>query len=144
MRAYIVQYVSLMLILLTFVIGCFAARPPAASKPVEPSKPEVREEEPVAAREFLTSQLELGTLFTGDTIDPDKLAALGQFLSNHDIDADLEIHAPSLLLGIAESRLLAERLTADGIPPDIYRISIALSDSPGLLARLFRHREGGQ
>lgn len=116
--AYNIQYVSLLMIILTFVVGAML-RPQAPPPPKSPF-------------ESWAAEHSLGSLtLTGLFLEPDgrfeesRLAGLVEVLKCHDIDADISVYPRldvadqsenELTRGLAQSVTLARYLEGQGIP----------------------------
>lgn len=133
-KAFATQYTSLVLILLTFVLGAFSA-PPAAS----PSSPTIALERPL----HTFGALEYRDLFAGGRINTSQLDPLLIVLRNHDLEVGLKVTvAPGRIsTGIEQVKLLREFLLSEGIPDGAYLLEVEESHIEGLGVR-FLTEEG--
>ena len=123
MRAYVVQYVSLIIIILSFVIGSFSQQKLAAGRAVsQPSAEPVRSTLPQArvdTRDFLKSQLRLeeSDLPREQREVPARIEALAALLINHDVNLEISAGAGGDALQTLESlAMLTRELQKSGVP----------------------------
>ena len=116
-----VQYTSLMLIVLTFILAIFFA-PDAFRKAT-------RLEPIVTPR---VGQMELSNLFNADdgAIDSQILEGIVFALSNHDLDATLYVYGPSREEALARSITIYKDLVGHGVPARAITSYGVTEDSP--------------
>ena len=128
--AYTLQYVSLLMIILTFVVGALL-RPPA---PPPPKSPFARWEKPQKVGE-----LTLSGLFTDPhgAFDRSRVAGIVELLRCHDIDAEISLYPRAdvgdranevLGRGLAQAVSLSRYIESLGIPPGTFTV---LARAPG-------------
>ena len=137
-RAFQLQYISLIMIILTFIIGGFTRRHLPSISPASPATPDrVVETQP----NWLHSTLQLNDLFIDDTttLNLMRADAILEFLSNHDIDCIIEITSPpDLNIVIQRAAELDDYFIRQGLPIGVARV-YAVRDyagNPGYQARI--------
>jgi len=115
-RAFQLQYISLIMIILTFIIGGFTRRHlPSISSASTTAPDRVVEVQP----NWLHSTLQLNDLFIADTttLNLMRADAIVEFLSNHDIDCTVEIASPTdLRVAIQRAAELDDYFIRQGLP----------------------------
>ncbi|NLF25096.1 MAG: hypothetical protein GX589_05490 [Deltaproteobacteria bacterium] len=123
-KAYSLQYISLILIVLTFVIGVFMSGPVRVAK----------ESAPVHAASMgfdpgvLISDMEYSDLFQAqaEISDNSKVAALASLLRSHDIDLEAEVYSGAgqegLMLALERAQAIFEALVQAGVPSEALKI----------------------
>ena len=135
-QSYFLQYISLMLIIATLVVGAFLRGPTTVAGPaIAPELRQIKASEP-----RLIADLEYQDLFQGDdaTLNLDKAEALRQVLQSHDIAVRLTVFAPiksglSIVdptgLVLARSTALFRFLISAGVPAAAVRAEGSLKPS---------------
>lgn len=115
-QAYYYQYTSLILIILTFVIGAFLIGPQEAPEIITGNMPIVVESP--------SGVLEYTDLFEGGEINQDTLSALTAVLLSHDLRADIRVYADAFQeeKNIGESLVLFKKLVTAGVPAVALRV----------------------
>lgn len=129
-QAFSLQYTALILIILTFVIGAFV-RPHHAPAPELYTSPHVPLEQPVSHNAGTISYSDL-FFPRSSRLNPAASGAILQFLSNHDVEAEIDVFGAitpdehddqtALNLSLARSAELLKLLTEGGVPPAAVRI----------------------
>lgn len=127
-NSYNIQYIALILIILTFILGAFISPRVKAGRqgalPVQVA---------AAARQAPPSigKMALNDLFQAASTDLNQteIYALTKFLTNHDVDADFEIGAgltdndsQGLQLALARGIRLRNALQKQGVPVEAFRV----------------------
>jgi hypothetical protein len=123
---FFVQYTTLILIILTFVLGSFI-RPQASEK--QPDTPIITAVESEKGLELTTIKYE--SLFGADNkINSDNLAALESLLLSHDIDAEITVFGDQdsagqgrFAVSLARSIALYRYLRGRAIPASALRVT---------------------
>ena len=142
-QAYSLQYISLILIVLTFVIGVFLSGPIRAAKQsgLTPA-PSIG-----ADPGILISDLEYNDLFGAQAkiSDDSKVAALASLLRSHDLDLEAEVYSgagpeePGLMLALERAHTIFEALVQAGVPSEALQIfALEKSSGPQLRVRLYK------
>ena len=132
-QALFTQYITLMLIVLSFVVGSFALRRLA------PSGAPVRSAEAVANLPALPARDEivLPDLFAAgrSTVNQARGGALAELLLSHDLYVEVELEAPDdssgLTLALDRSHALLNFLEPRGVPPDAVAVFVRSSGRRG-------------
>ena len=130
-RAFCIQYISLLLMILTMVIGSSGTGTPG-----EPRKPVIQTV--MANPELVTKlapvgQLDLENLFDlAGNLNTETINSIAYLLQNHDIDCELEVYfanakgtrsdLPSVDQALARSMGIFNYLISQKIPPSALRI----------------------
>ena len=149
-HAYNLQYISVIMIILTFVIGAFVRPHGAAARGAVPPAAESGGQPP----QIGVMELERLFLNDGTLINPELLAALRSVLMNHDVNARFEIFGEretwsaamggSYDLALARSSVLLRALRAQGVPAEALRV-VAAPGTGGSQGRVeFYRAVGGQ
>lgn len=125
-RAFQQQYIALILIILTLIIGAFAS---AKLPKVEVKKIEVAAIDKISIpkQEVTFANLDFSDLFTGlIQLNQERAWALAQVLKSHDIKAKIEIFSPDdLVLGLAKNVRLGQFLSQNLVPAESYQIQVS-------------------
>lgn len=148
MRAFSIQYLSLILIILTFTIGVFAAhrldgdKRKAKAAAVVHKIPVRFPDQMVDAKVAEIGQMNLGALFESGTseLSPDQFDPLAELLLAHDIQAKFIVATPSdavdadsaLAIALGRSAVLYRAFLDRGVPPDA--VSVLASDERDVAA----------
>lgn len=125
-RAFQQQYIALILIILTFIIGAFAsAKLPKVVVPAVP--PVIAEKIIITKQEPSFANLDFSDLFTGlIQLNQDRAWALAQVLKSHDIKAKIEIFSPDdLILGLAKNVKIGQFLSQNQVPAESFQIQVS-------------------
>lgn len=118
-KAFATQYTSLILILLTFVLGAFSA-------PATQSEGKLTPQKPLPA---------FGSLHYKDILehhDLDALEPLLLVLRSHDVKVRLILHVRELREGLEQLRHLREYLLFQGIPDDAVKFEVKKEEEKGI------------
>ena len=141
-RPFLIQYLTLMLIVLSFMVGSFASR--SIVPDAEPKKPEIKPLPPVAVDTFtLEDFFEPGTAVAREG----KIEALQALFSAHDIDAQItafsdgsEAGDAALAHALARALTVQRALEIPTIPSAAVRTFGALRQHGQMIEiRLFHH-----
>jgi len=125
-HSFSLQYTSVILIVLAFVIGAFAKEPVAAEQEVT-IIPEVVE----VIKPKIAGKIEYRTLFaTGNSsLDPLQVEALREFLLSHDVSAEFDVFLESkeggnadITLAVARSVTLYKYFVEEGVPATAVKV----------------------
>ena len=139
-QAYSLQYISFILIVLTFVIGAFLREPIGKTVQAEAS---VSSGDPGK----LISELSYVDLFKEENYpDQSKTAALAALLRSHDIDLEAEVYSQGgggrLREALHRARSLFDALAEAGVPPQAVRVyAVDHKSMAQVKVRLFRVRQ---
>lgn len=123
-RAFFTQYVSLILIVLTFIMGAFARQGLEEAK-IESGSQSPAKTAAEDAPAWLVSRHHYRDLFSGGDINIEKASALAELLRNHDLNAEIEvIEQPSLGLALRRSTGLLRYLLQENVP--MHAVSVAV------------------
>ncbi len=131
-KAYVIQYVSLILIILTFIIGSFASRKLLGGSRAIP-RPGVtvtKETEMVDhedRRTWLTSTVTYQDLFgpSDGQVNIEKVIALAEFIRNHDVDLEIVITRQGVSDdAVGKAVALWEALSRESISGKYYQILV--------------------
>jgi len=143
-RAFTLQYTTLILIIITFVVGAFGGHrrgespteSPRTEGLVAPSAVEVSGGERDEGR-LPSDTIKIEHLFKAASVelDPAKAGALAAVLKAHDIDAEIDIVADSMgeddyRLALRQGRALLRHLLDAGVPAPFFRVFIVDSRIP--------------
>jgi len=135
-RSYSAQYVSLILIILTFTAGAFARQKFTTVREIQAVK--LRRAEMSAAR----FQRPLGVhnfaaLFVADSLDENQAWALAEILKNHDLKAEIEVFfGGDLFLAARNSVRLLDYLLNQGVKASAVEIVARKRETPNLQVRV--------
>ncbi len=149
MRAFSAQYLSVVLIILTFIIGVFSGHHIQAAKVQQPqsqTKPEIVSPAiPVPERNF--GSMNWGSLFAPGSaeFDAESLRPLTQVLRSHDILLRVTVAADEserIEIGLARSSTLLRYFLAQGIPAHALEIVASEEQRPWQVqVEFWRERE---
>lgn len=140
-RAYVMQYVSLIMIILTFVIGAFASQ-----KISEKAKNQVKQGAPRSEfavnvkdmtdkRDWLASVINYDDLFsdTGVTLDGQKVEALAELLKSHDINSEISIFSyGDTRTALKRSLAISRELEDSGVPTAALQVLVKEQTAAGI------------
>ena len=114
-----VQYTSLILIILTFIIAIFFA--PDAFRKAEKQKPRIIPQ---------VGELTLNNVFIAESSDlkTDAIQGLVFALTNHDLDSQIFVYGDSNELALARSVMLYRELLKQGVPASAVTSYAAVSE----------------
>ena len=146
-KAYVMQYVSLIIIILTFTVGSFATKSLSDIAAKEGVKTEITQSQdlvvkaetlPASQNKILANTELLSTLYFYDLASPqdaafdaDKMEALKEFLSQHDVIANFYLwQGKDLLAAYRQATNLRNALKISGIMESEYKITLAGFEIP--------------
>ena len=132
-RSFAFQYVSLILIILTFVIGAFAREKLAVSQTTKEDNP-VTDLEQAGSYDWLHGKLLIKDLFRPEasafSINIPAAAALAAVLKSHDLGAEIDVSMTGdYAAAVRQSAALYRYFIDQGVPPMTVRVS-ALMQPP--------------
>jgi len=119
-KAFATQYTSLILILLTFVLGAFSA--PSSSG----ASSQLTPDSPLSA----FGSLHYTNLFEHQGLD--SLEPLLLVLRSHDVRVRLTLQADNLGSGLEQLKLLRDYLLSEGIPDEAYKLEVKEGGKKGV------------
>jgi len=163
-RAFTLQYTTLILIIISFIVGSFGSHPrakegvkPGPQHPVE-AAPEAPPPAPLILERAPSDTITIESLFKAASIELDANAAfaVASVLKSHDIDAEIDIVPDSMgdddyRLALRQGRSLERYLAGAGVPRTAFRVFIVDSRVPAWAAtdvsnrttvRLYHAEEG--
>ncbi|MFM1847924.1 MAG: hypothetical protein RL417_1398 [Pseudomonadota bacterium] len=141
-RAFTLQYTTLILIIITFIVGAFGGQKsePLIREDVPPAVEPPRSEEGSGVRAYRrvpSDIVKIEHLFRPASVelDPAKAAALVTILRSHDIDAEIEVVADSMgdddyRMALRQARSLMRFLLDSGAPATAFQVLIVESRIP--------------
>jgi hypothetical protein len=147
-RAFTIQYTTLILIIISFIVGSFGGRPahPKGSlgndqgRPARVSSPAVVQEAPVRREvegRIPSDSIRIEHLFRPASVELDraKAGAIAALLKAHDIDAEIDIVADSMgeedyRIALRQARSLVTFLRDAGVPALVFRVFVVESKVP--------------
>lgn len=131
---YMSQYISLMLIILTFVIGSFSIEKNSKVAEIKQQAVAAEAQKKAEKQPKIAPPAEIGILKYADLFPPnetlpneDKAGALVEFLRSHDIAVDLKIFnepGNNHALSLARSMTLSKYLMRQDVPSDAYTVTV--------------------
>lgn len=140
-RAFTLQYTTLILIIITFIVGAFGGQKvqskmmpiPSSSAPA-PKSPGARDER---EGRVPSDSIQIEHLFRAASVELDtaKGAAIAAVLKSHDIDAEIDIVADSMgeddyRIALRQGRTLLKFLLEAGVPAGAFRVYLVESRVP--------------
>lgn len=144
-RAFTIQYTTLVLIVISFIVGAFSGRP--ATSVEQPSTAAVAVASVVGlaganpTREVegrtVSDSIRIEHLFKPASVDLDsaKAGALAAVLKSHDIDAEIDVLADSMgeedyRIALRQARALERFLRKERVPSSAFRVFVVESRVP--------------